>query len=225
MTTTTFVAPDTRGWPDHWQRPTEPDLATLADGYRCGAVPPHHRVLNQPAQRVTLGSPQCQQVADRLYEVARLKQKAGQGKLAGLAAPQIGIALRAFLFDARDVFEDTPSPDDLTCVINPTVQVVEDLSVRLPEGCVSTGLVVGWVNRADRVLLDGHDPSGHRVQREFAGHAARVLQHEVDHLDGLRFPDRTVDDDLLWVGVEDRPKFTEHVKAVLRGEQVVSAIT
>lgn len=113
MSTLRFVAPDTRQWPDHWQRPAAADLTVLADGYLRGAAPPHHQLLNQVAQPLEVGSPRCQQVVDRLYEVARAEEKAGQRGLGGLAAPQVGIPVRAFLFDAREQGDGPPSVDEL----------------------------------------------------------------------------------------------------------------
>jgi peptide deformylase len=192
----------------------------MADGYARGAVPPHHQLLNQVAQQLVIGSSQCQEVVDRLYEVARAEEKAGQRGLGGLAAPQIGIPVRAFLFDPREQGEGPPTADEMAYVINPIVRALDDSYQRLPEGCVSSGQVVGWVTRADRVLLDGHLLDGGRIHREYTGRAARVLLHEIDHLDGVRFPEHTSQADLLWVSAERRSEFTDHVKAVLRGERL-----
>lgn len=106
------------------------------------------------------------------------------------------------------------------CVVNPVLTPVGDTSVRLPEGCASTGRITGWVDRPQRVRLDGYDLDGSRIDRQYTGRAARVLQHEVDHLNGVRFPDRTTDRDLLWVPVHRIPDFVAHVKRVLGGDQV-----
>lgn len=219
MSTMRFAAPDTRGWPDHWQRPTAADLTVQADGYQRGAVPPHHQLLNQTAQQLDVGSPRCQEIVEQLYEFARAEEKAGQHGLGGLAAPQIGIAVRAFLYDAREQGDGPPSVDELAYVINPTVRAVGDSCMRLPEGCVSSGQIVGWVTRADRVLLDGHLLDGQRIRREYTGRAARALLHEMDHLHGVRFPEHTGDDDLLWVSAEHRSEFTDYARAVLRGQR------
>jgi peptide deformylase len=220
MSVKRFVAPDTRGWPDHWQRPTHGDLTVMADGYARGAVPPHHQLLNEVALPLAVGSARCREVVDRLYEVAQAEEKAGQRGLGGLAAPQIGIPVRACLFDPRADGEGPPTVDDLDYVINPTVRALDDSYKRLPEGCVSSGQIVGWVTRADRVLLDGHLVDGQRIRREYVGRAARALLHETDHLDGVRFPEHTSQADLLWVSAERRCEFTDHVKTVLRSERV-----
>lgn len=97
---------------------------------------------------------------------------------------------------------------------------MEGPHVRLPEGCLSTGQIVGWVTRPDRVHLAGHLLDGQCVQREYTGRAARALLHEADHLDGKRFPDHTDEDDLLWVPDRRRYEFSDHVKAMLRDEHV-----
>lgn len=220
MRETRYVTPQAHRWPEHWQLPTDADLKVMRDGYRRGLLPPDQQLLNQPAAEVVPDSARCLDVAERLYEVARAETRDGQRPIGGLAAPQIGVALRIVLFDTRAAGDGPPQLHDLGCVVNPTLTPVGDSWVRLPEGCASTGRITGWVHRPATVMADGFDLDGTRVRREYTGRAARVLQHEVDHLDGVRFPDRTADPDLLWVSTDQVPAFVTHVRAVLEGDQV-----
>lgn len=215
------VTPAAAGrWPPHWLLPTEGDLQAMADGYRHGLLPPEHPTLNRPARDAVVGSAQCRDAAQRLFEVARQEAEAGQRPIGGLAAPQVGIPLRVVWYDSREQGQGPPQLGDLACVVNPVITPVGDATVRLPEGCPSTGRITGWVDRPQRVRLDGCDPDGTRIDRQYTGRAARVLQHEVDHLNGVRFPDRTTDRDLLWVSTHRIPEFVAHVKRVLGGDRV-----
>jgi peptide deformylase len=109
---------------------------------------------------------------------------------AGLAAPQIGAAVRAVVIEVRktDVFPDRPETP-LLQMINP---VITGRSGELTdwEGCFSVPGLMGQVPRAQRVTVSYMTPDGGQVTEVYEGYAARVVQHEVDHLDGTEFLDR-----------------------------------
>jgi peptide deformylase len=103
----------------------------------------------------------------------------------GLAAPQIGVALRVFVVDIS-VGRD---PAGLVVMINP--EFVEQEGMQLEdEGCLSVPGFNATVVRPSRVVLKGFDRAGAEQQREGTGLLARAFQHEMDHLDGLLFVDR-----------------------------------
>ncbi len=121
---------------------------------------------------------------------------------AGLAAPQIGIALRVVIFgvhnnprypDAEDV------PD--TVLINPKIRVLDDATEYGWEGCLSLPGLRGHVLRYRRIRYAGFDEYGERFEREATGFHARVAQHECDHLDGILYPMRM--DDMSKFGFDD----------------------
>ena len=103
----------------------------------------------------------------------------------GLAAPQVGVSLRAFVAD--------PSagrrPDGLVVMINPTV-VEQDGAQDEEEGCLSVPGFNARVRRPARVVLRGLDRDGEPVEVQAEGLLARAFQHEIDHLDGSLFLDR-----------------------------------
>ena len=113
---------------------------------------------------------------------------------AGLAAPQIGVPLRVVIFGvtANPRYPDIePVPD--TVLINP---VLTPLSVEMEEGwegCLSVPGMRGWVPRYRRLMYSGLDEHGARFERTVDGFHARVVQHEVDHLDGVLYPMRIRD--------------------------------
>lgn len=102
----------------------------------------------------------------------------------GLAAPQVGIGVRVIVVDAR---EDDSAP---IALVNPVIVEQSGETERAEEGCLSIPGVTDFVERPVRVVIDGLDRSGEPQRVEADGLLARILQHEVDHLDGVLFFDR-----------------------------------
>jgi len=113
---------------------------------------------------------------------------------AGLAAPQIGVPLRVVIFGvtANPRYPDIePVPD--TVLINPVLTPLSDEMEDGWEGCLSVPGMRGWVPRYRRLRYAGLDEKGKPFQRDVEGFHARVVQHEVDHLDGVLYPMRVRD--------------------------------
>jgi peptide deformylase len=113
---------------------------------------------------------------------------------AGLAAPQIGVPLRVVIFGvtANPRYPDIePVPD--TVLINPALTPLSSEEEEGWEGCLSVPGMRGWVPRFRKLRYSGYDERGRRFQREVEGFHARVVQHEVDHLDGVLYPMRIRD--------------------------------
>lgn len=212
-----FIPPHTSRRPAHWQAPTDGDLENLEAGYRRGLLPVHAALLHQPMPGLAPGSPEAKQVGEHLYEMAR-QEAAVDRYFAGLAAPQAGVLARACIFDPRVEVEDSTPIGEFRCVVNPTVEPVGEELVSMIEACLSTGPIKGWVQRHAQVRLRGFTPGGEPIDEVLRGVGARVVQHEADHLDGILFPERIPDDDLLWASVEQLPQFIQYVRAHRRGE-------
>jgi peptide deformylase len=102
----------------------------------------------------------------------------------GLAATQVGVVQRLFVF--------TPGEEEGTfAVVNPRILEPSTETATEEEGCLSLQGVRVPVERPLRISLEGVDPQGTRVFFELEGLAARVAQHEYDHLDGVLIIDRT----------------------------------
>lgn len=117
---------------------------------------------------------------------------------AGLAAPQIGVALRVVIFgvDKNPRYPDAP-PVPLTILINPEISPAGEEMNSDWEGCLSVPGMRGLVPRYTRIRYRGLDADGKEIDREAQGFHARVVQHECDHLDGILYLDR----------IEDRESF------------------
>jgi peptide deformylase len=110
----------------------------------------------------------------------------------GLAAPQIHESLRIFvgvLETPTPENRDEPDPEPIA-VINPEITPIGDEAVEDWEGCLSIPDIRGRVPRAREIQLRGYNREGGRIDLTIRDFAARVAQHETDHLDGVLFFDR-----------------------------------
>ena len=121
---------------------------------------------------------------------------------AGIAAPQIGVSVRVVIFELAD----NPryphiAPVPYTVLVNPLVTPLTAEEEDGWEGCLSVPGMRGLVPRHRRVRYRGYDQHGAPIDRTVEGFHACVVQHEVDHLDGILFPQRVRD--LRDFGFED----------------------
>ncbi len=121
---------------------------------------------------------------------------------AGIAAPQIGVDARVVIFELKE----NPryphiAPVPYTVLVNPQLTVLGDEQDEGWVGCLSVPGMRGLVPRFRRLRYQGFDAQGAPIDRTVEGFHARVVQHEVDHLDGILFPQRVRD--LRNFGFED----------------------
>ncbi|MDA8251440.1 MAG: peptide deformylase [Rhodospirillales bacterium] len=150
-----------------------------------------HPVLLQRAEPVAdPASPEIRRL------IADMIETMDDASGAGLAAPQVHVALRLFVFRVpaeRSTGEADDAPAPASVLINPTVEPVgEDVRLRW-EGCLSIPGLRAAVPRHWRVRYRGLDAEGRPVAREASGFHASVVQHEYDHLDGILYPMRMTD--------------------------------
>ena len=107
----------------------------------------------------------------------------------GLAATQVGILQRVLVYQTA---EEAP----VTALVNPRIASMSDELETADEGCLSLGAssVIAPVARATRIAVDAVSPQGEPIALDAEGLEARVIQHEVDHLDGILTLDRTDDE-------------------------------
>jgi peptide deformylase len=118
--------------------------------------------------------------------VERMTMLMDEARGVGLAAPQLGVLRRVLVYRTD---EDEP----VTALVNPRIVSSGEESHTAEEGCLSLGAatVVVEVERPTAVTLEAQTPEGEPVQIEADGLQARVIQHEIDHLDGVLTIDRT----------------------------------
>ena len=136
-------------------------------------------VLRSRATEISDFGPELEREASRM--VAIMRDAMG----VGLAATQLGVLRRLLVFQAARAA--TPS-----AVANPHIEWVSDELELAEEGCLSLPGIGVEVERPLHARVRGLDPTGEPVLIEASGLEARVLQHEIDHLDGILILDRTV---------------------------------
>jgi peptide deformylase len=113
---------------------------------------------------------------------------------AGLAAPQIGVSQQVAVFGvARNPRYPQAEEVPYTVLINPQLEPVAQEMEEGWEGCLSVPGMRGLVPRYARLRYRGFDQTGKPIDRTVSGFHARVVQHEVDHLDGVLYPMRIRD--------------------------------
>ena len=123
----------------------------------------------------------------------------------GLAAPQIGKSIRLIVLGVPNEQGTVPptSPGELQllpqmplALVNPEVTPATENLVCAEEGCLSVPQIYAKVTRPESVMLSAQLLSGHQINVECSGFLARALQHEIDHLNGILFPDIIDKEDL-----------------------------
>lgn len=168
-------------------------------------------VLSRRAEEIP--DPASEEIAALAKDMADSMAAAGG---VGLAAPQIGVPKRIIVFKVpgeRATAAANDGPLELQVLINP---VIEPLSGEMElgwEGCLSIPGLKGEVPRYRKIAYRGFDLQGEKVLRQAEGFHARVVQHEVDHLDGILYPERMTDmrrfgygEELLQAAIDAAPE-------------------
>lgn len=175
-------------------------------------------------QIVRMGAPVLRSRAEKIPDpaseeiVALAKDMADSMAAAGgvgLAAPQIGIPKRIIVFKVpgeRATAAANDGPLELQVLINPEIEPLSGEMELGWEGCLSIPGLKGEVPRYRKIAYRGFDLQGEKVLRQAEGFHARVVQHEVDHLDGILYPERMTDmrrfgygEELLQAAVDASP--------------------
>lgn len=150
-------------------------------------------ILRQLAEPITeFGSSWLKNLVQSMIDIMAEKGAVG------VAAPQIGISKRVIVFGTNYTKRrkpEYPIPD--TVLINPTFRVLSEEIQTDYEGCLNCGELMAQVPRALEIEYSGFDMDGNIITKKATGLEARILQHEIDHLDGLLFLDRVEDQDSL----------------------------
>jgi peptide deformylase len=119
----------------------------------------------------------------------------------GLAAPQVGVLRRVLVYQTSD-------EDPVVALVNPKLVSTSDERESAEEGCLSLGAatVIVPVERATSLTVEGTSPAGEPLTVEAEGLEARVIQHELDHLDGVLIVDRTVPEERREALAQLRPQ-------------------
>lgn len=171
-------------------------------------------LLHEPSSRVRRVDARVQELIEDMIETMR------QADGIGLAAIQIGVPERVIVIEIPVVSEEAdeesqePSETELHVLINPELVHASDELEEGLEGCLS---VPGWVGEVERhrsVTVEGMDRVGHQVRIQAEGLLARVLQHEIDHCQGVVFIDHIDDPEKIWRVKEGQEEAIEAAQEV-----------
>jgi len=139
-------------------------------------------VLRRKAHKVKEYNKELRDLLEDMVETMR------QAPGVGLAAPQIGISQRIIVVEYGEEDQEE-APKKLYKLINPEIIQKSEEKVKGVEGCLSVVNLVGEVERHQAVVVKAFNPFGKPVKIKAEGWLARIFQHEIDHLDGVLFPD------------------------------------
>ena len=148
-------------------------------------------VLRQKATKINRVDDSLRRLASDMWET----MQSAEG--VGLAAPQVGVSRRLIVVHIPEGYVEEGSPEVALRLVNPEIVKARG-EVTAMEGCLS---IPGWqgdVERADQITVKATDLNNRDVRMKLEGWTARVVQHEIDHLDGILYTDRMRDEDSLY---------------------------
>jgi peptide deformylase len=157
-----------------------------------GEIPQELKVLHEVSQEVTDFGTDTKQLVVDMFD----SMNAANG--IGLSAIQIGVPQRVMIAEYREGRSKVPR----TVLINPQITWVSKKEVLDEEGCLSFPNIYGMVRRPEKIEYKGLDENGKEISGKCGGLLARVIQHEIDHLNGELFIDK-VEGDLYTYEKED----------------------
>jgi peptide deformylase len=140
-------------------------------------------VLKKRAEEIDKKYPALKELIDNMYETMY------NSNGVGLAAPQIGLSIRLFVTDGAP-FEAEEVKDFKEVFINPVILKEEGDPWKFNEGCLSIPGVREDVARNEELTIEYYDASWKHHKKTYSGLAARIIQHEYDHIEGILFTDR-----------------------------------
>ncbi len=138
-----------------------------------------------------------------------------KSRLVGVAAPQIGVLKQIIVIDKQQNMRKKKGENqpDFEVLINPEIVWSSEQKNAIPQGCYSVpNQFVGVVERASAVVIKALNINGETVHQRYEGYPAHVVQHEIDHLHGIRFPELLQTEEHLHIfpnGEKDFPKYSK----------------
>lgn len=143
-------------------------------------------VLRRKANKVTSFDKDLQTLVEDMIETMR------DAPGVGLAAPQVGKSIRLIVVEYGEEDEEgyEKGPKKLYALANPEIVSTSEEMKTGVEGCLSVTGLIGEVERHESLVVKGLNRMGKPVKIKASGWLSRIFQHEIDHLDGILFPDR-----------------------------------
>ncbi len=170
-------------------------------------------VLRRKARKVTRFDQALQTLIEDMVETMR------EANGIGLAAPQVNVLQRVIVVELPED-EEVPGSGRLYVLVNPEILRASEEMEEGIEGCLSIPGYIGEVLRHSSVVVRGQDRRGKKVRIKAEGLLARVLQHEIDHLNGVLYIDKLTAPDRIWrveEGEEEEAEARQEMPAMVMG--------
>ena len=150
-------------------------------------------LLKKESEEITADYPSLDLLVENMFETMY------QAKGVGLAAPQVGLNIRLFIVDGAPFADEEGDEPDPRAVgmetfkkvfVNPVIEEESGEVWAFQEGCLSIPKIRENVHRKSDILLSYYDENWAFHEERFSGYAARIIQHEYDHIEGILFTDR-----------------------------------
>ncbi len=144
-----------------------------------------HPTLRKVAEEIDKDYPDLDQFVSNMFETMYSSDGIG------LAAPQVNRSIRLFIIDGTPYADKMPEMQDFKKIfINPYILENSGEKVTMDEGCLSIPNIREDVERPSEVVIEYYDQDWELKEEKYTGFAARVIQHEYDHLEGIMFTDK-----------------------------------
>jgi peptide deformylase len=140
-------------------------------------------VLKKRASEIDKAYPGLKELIENMYETMY------ESNGVGLAAPQVGLSVRLFIVDGGP-FEEDEVKDFKQVFINPVIKEEDGEPWKFNEGCLSIPGIREDVERKEEILIHYYNENWELKKEVYHGLAARIIQHEYDHIEGILFTDR-----------------------------------
>ncbi len=151
-----------------------------------------NKILRQKAKEVPVKEIKNKKIQSIIKRMAEILSAAEDG--VALAGPQIGESLRIFIVKQPILGSKTSGADKKPPLvfINPVLKKISQKKQLVNEGCLSTMKIYGVIKRAEKVKVTAYDENAKKFTRGASGLLAQIIQHEIDHLNGILFIDKAI---------------------------------
>lgn len=147
-------------------------------------------ILREKAKKIDVNNEELKE--ELKVFVSNMRETMGKADGVGLAAPQVGRSIRLLIVDGSLLSDDYPELIDFKrAMINPVILEVSKEEIEFSEGCLSIPDIHAGVVRPKVIKVSYYDSDFVKSEEVFDNFASRMVQHEIDHLDGILFTDKT----------------------------------
>ncbi|MBU1159836.1 peptide deformylase [Patescibacteria group bacterium] len=155
-----------------------------------GIIQKNEKDLRQTTKEVPLEEIKSKKIKNIITLMKKALSQSKDG--VALAAPQIGESVRIFIINlavSPPLGGETAKP---SVFINPVIKKISKKKLVVHEGCLSVEGIYGTIKRAEKLTIEAYDENGKKFFRGVSGLLSQIIQHEMDHLNGILFIDKAI---------------------------------